>query len=145
MFAYNDAARYRIGVNYQQLPTNKPVCPVYAPYQRDGAMNATSNYGGDPSYVRSSLRPVNFRGKVGANGFAIGGHDEWAGRVVGFASDLTDDDFVQPRLLWDKVLARQPGQQDHLVYNVSQSLKDVMPDIQERAYSEFSDRMSELD
>ena len=51
MFAYNDAARYRLGVNYQQLPCNKPVSAVYSPYQRDGFMTFGDNYGGDPNYV----------------------------------------------------------------------------------------------
>ncbi|KAK7413961.1 catalase A [Neonectria punicea] len=55
MFAYPDAARYRLGVNYQHLPCNRPVCPVYSPYQRDGLMNATENYGSDPNYVRASI------------------------------------------------------------------------------------------
>ena len=29
LFSYSDAQRYRIGVNYQQLPVNKPVCPFH--------------------------------------------------------------------------------------------------------------------
>lgn len=29
IFSYADAQRYRIGVNYQQLPVNKPVCPFH--------------------------------------------------------------------------------------------------------------------
>ncbi|MBX9598521.1 MAG: catalase [Burkholderiales bacterium] len=37
LFAYPDAQRYRLGVNYNQLSVNKPRCPVYN-YQRDGLM-----------------------------------------------------------------------------------------------------------
>ncbi len=37
LFAYADAHRYRLGANHQQLPVNKPQCPVHH-YQRDGAM-----------------------------------------------------------------------------------------------------------
>ncbi len=37
LFAYADAHRYRIGANHQQLPVNRPQCPVHN-YQRDGAM-----------------------------------------------------------------------------------------------------------
>ena len=37
LFAYADAHRYRIGANHQQLPINRPQCPVHH-YQRDGAM-----------------------------------------------------------------------------------------------------------
>ncbi len=37
LFAYQDAHRYRVGVNSSQLPVNAPKCPVNH-YQRDGAM-----------------------------------------------------------------------------------------------------------
>ncbi len=37
LFAYADAHRYRLGVNNQQLPVNRPQCPVHN-YQRDGLM-----------------------------------------------------------------------------------------------------------
>lgn len=37
LFAYADAQRYRLGVNNQQLPVNRPQCPVHN-YQRDGLM-----------------------------------------------------------------------------------------------------------
>ena len=38
LLAYQDAHRYRVGANHNQLPVNAPRCPV-AHYQRDGAMN----------------------------------------------------------------------------------------------------------
>lgn len=37
LFAYHDAQRYRVGTNHQQLPVNRPRCPVHH-QQRDGAM-----------------------------------------------------------------------------------------------------------
>ena len=37
LLAYQDAHRYRVGVNHNQLPVNAPRCPVHH-YQRDGAM-----------------------------------------------------------------------------------------------------------
>jgi catalase len=49
MFSYPDAARYRIGPNYQQLPCNRAL-HVYSPYQRDGPMRIDGNYGADPDY-----------------------------------------------------------------------------------------------
>ncbi|PJE79192.1 Catalase [invertebrate metagenome] len=47
LFAYADAQRYRIGANNQQLPINRPKCPVHH-YQRDGAMavGSTCPYSG---------------------------------------------------------------------------------------------------
>ncbi|HWV16726.1 MAG TPA: catalase [Cellvibrio sp.] len=37
LLAYQDAHRYRVGVNVNQVPVNRPQCPVNH-YQRDGAM-----------------------------------------------------------------------------------------------------------
>ena len=37
LMAYQDAHRYRVGVNHNQIPVNAPRCPFHT-YQRDGAM-----------------------------------------------------------------------------------------------------------
>lgn len=60
MFSYPDAARYRVGPNYNQLPPNRPLSTVYSPYNRDGPGTINGNYGGDPDYVRSEFRPMKF-------------------------------------------------------------------------------------
>ncbi len=135
MFAYPDAARYRVGPNYQQLPCNQPVCPVYSPYQRDGPMNATNNYGGDPNYVNSALRPIAFTSKQDASGHADG-HEQWVGSVAPYTSELTDDDFVQPRLFWE-LLGRQELQQEHFVYNISHHLSGAIPSVQEATFGNW--------
>jgi catalase len=49
LFSYSDAQRYRLGVNYFQIPVNSPKCPFHA-YHRDGAMRVDGNYGGTTSY-----------------------------------------------------------------------------------------------
>ncbi|KAJ6263855.1 Catalase [Drechslerella dactyloides] len=137
MFAYNDAARYRLGVNYQQLPCNRAVSHVYCPYQRDGFMTFTDNYGGDPNYVGSDLKPVTFAGNVGANGCVVGGHEKWIGQVIGFTSRVVDDDFVQPRAFWE-VLGKQNGQREHLAYNVACHLSGADPQVHAKALEMFS-------
>lgn len=38
VLAYADAQRYRLGVNYQMLPINIPVCPFHNNHN-DGTMN----------------------------------------------------------------------------------------------------------
>ena len=43
LMSYADAHRYRVGNNYQQLPVNKPRCPVMH-YQRDGVMATAEDY-----------------------------------------------------------------------------------------------------
>ncbi|MCX4187257.1 catalase [Methylophaga sp. OBS4] len=46
LLAYQDAHRYRIGVNFNQLPVNAAKCPVNH-YQRDGAMAGLCPAGGN--------------------------------------------------------------------------------------------------
>ncbi len=54
IFSYADAHRYRLGVNYEALPVNKPRCPVHN-YHRDGAMRFDANYGGAVNYEPNSM------------------------------------------------------------------------------------------
>ncbi|WP_370948034.1 catalase [Amycolatopsis sp. cg5] len=51
MFAYADAHRHRIGVNYKQLPVNASKSPVHS-YSKDGAMRYTTV--SDPVYAPNS-------------------------------------------------------------------------------------------
>lgn len=50
-FAYADAHRHRLGVNYKEIPVNKPQCPVFS-YSKDGA-GRTENVS-DPVYAPNS-------------------------------------------------------------------------------------------
>jgi catalase len=54
ILAYNDAHRYRIGANYEQLPVNR--CPYMVNnFQRDGAMALNGNGGSEPNYFPNSF------------------------------------------------------------------------------------------
>ncbi len=53
LFSYGDAQRYRLGVNLEQIPVNRPRCPVHA-YHRDGAMRVDGNYGSTIGYEPNS-------------------------------------------------------------------------------------------
>jgi catalase len=57
LFSYPDTHRHRLGVNYQQLPVNKPVVPVVN-FQRGGFANFESQ-GNRPNY-QSSIRPLTY-------------------------------------------------------------------------------------
>lgn len=54
LFSYGDAQRYRLGVNLEQIPVNKPRCPFHA-YHRDGAMRVDGNYGAAKGYEPNSF------------------------------------------------------------------------------------------
>jgi catalase len=134
LFSYPDTHRHRLGVNYQQIPVNKPRCPVFN-FQRDGAMAIDGNYGSNPNYIASD-RPVKFQKAPTSES-----HEQWTAHALTFMHQLTDDDFAQPAALWEKVLARQPGQQDHLVHNIAVHLSNARKDVRERQYAVF-DRVS---
>jgi catalase len=54
ILAYPDAHRYRLGANYEQIPVNRPICPVNH-YQRDGMMRTDGNSGDSPNYFPNSF------------------------------------------------------------------------------------------
>lgn len=144
MFAYPDAARYRLGVNYQFLPTNAAKSPVYCPTQRDGRMNFTKNYDADPNYVGSKLKPMAFFNSDKSNGphqnsYAIpvkqtAGEDEDRSAKTldhasittptAFASTVSSSDFDQAKALW-AIMSKQTGAQERFINNLSANLADV--------------------
>lgn len=61
LFAYGDAHRYRLGVNYETLPVNRPKIEVHN-YHRDGFMRNDDNGGGAVNYEPNSFHgPVDNR------------------------------------------------------------------------------------
>jgi len=54
VLSYADAHRYRLGVNYEALPVNKPRCPVHN-YYRDGTGRFDGNGGGAVNYEPNSF------------------------------------------------------------------------------------------
>ncbi|WP_421940718.1 catalase [Pedobacter sp.] len=54
ILSYPDAQRYRLGVNYEQIPVNR--CPfMVSNYQRDGFMRVDGNGGANPNYFPNSF------------------------------------------------------------------------------------------
>lgn len=115
LFSYPDTHRHRIGVNYQQLPVNQHIAGYNAGnFQRDGNM-AFYNQGARPNYL-SSLAPPKLKERTVPLEKI---HNEFIGDAVAFLSELQPVDFVQPRALWQKVYASQPGAQDRMISNIA--------------------------
>jgi catalase len=121
-FSYADAHRARLGVNYQQIPVNRPKVEVRS-YSKDGAMridNAT-----DPVYYPNSVA-----GAPAADTVAYAEHAVWAadGEMVRAAYTLhaEDDDFGQPHTLINQVM--DDAQRDRLVDNVAGHASEVRSD-----------------
>ncbi|KAK5125211.1 hypothetical protein LTR85_000887 [Meristemomyces frigidus] len=130
MFSYPDAARYRVGPNYQQLPCNAARSKVYSPYQRDGPGRIDGNYGGDPDYVRSSFRKIKNIHPTDVS------FNEWQGKVETYSSEVTDADFVQCRELWK--LFKEEKNDEEFIHNVSGTLSQAVKLVQNKAIEVFN-------
>ena len=135
-FSYPDAHRHRLGVNYQQLPVNKPIAPV-SNFQRDGPANH-DNQGFRPNY-QSTISPLQYRQRPYET--KLSKHEQWLGYANLDLSEVTECksyspipfrlssetavtvDFEQPRALWRKVFS--DTDREHCVSNVSAHLKGV--------------------
>lgn len=131
MFAYPDAARYRLGANYQQLPSNRARAKVYNPYERDGRARIDGNYGGDPDYIRSELRPVRLSCR-----HTVPTHEQWHGKVQIYSTGVTEKDFEQPRALWE--LIQKEGAAKQFTDNICPTLLDVEEHLRDQVYGKRS-------
>jgi catalase len=99
-FSYADAHRARLGVNYQQIPVNRPKAAVRS-YSKDGAMRIDNVT--DPVYY-----PNSFEGAPAADAGTYAEQAVWAadGEMVRAAYTLhaEDDDFGQARTLLTEVM-----------------------------------------
>ncbi|MFI0982930.1 catalase [Streptomyces sp. NPDC021093] len=110
LFSYPDTHLHRIGPNYLQLPVNRPKNAVHS-YGRDGAMRFTNP--ADPVYA-----PNSHGGPVADPNLLAGESYDVTGEIVRSAHrpHAEDDDFVQPRALWEKVMT--DTDRAHLVANI---------------------------
>jgi catalase len=140
IFAYADAHRYRLGVNFERLPVNRPRAEVDN-YQRDGLMRFDGN--GGPSVV---YEPNSFGGPEADPAFKepplrITGDADWYEQRRG-----VDDDYVQPGVLY-KLMPED--EKARLVENLCSSLSQVSRGLQEsmvdhfrRADQDYGDRIA---
>jgi catalase len=115
-FAYADAHRARLGVNYTQIPVNAPVSPVRA-YSKDGAMRVAN--ASDPVYAPNSKG-----GPVADPACAAEPLWHLNGDMIRSASTLRldDDDWGQAGTLVREVL--DDAARDRLVSNAAGHLLD---------------------
>ena len=85
LFSYPDTHRHRLGVNYQQLPINKPVVPV-ANFQRDGPANY-DNQGFRPNYP-STISPLRYTQRPYETKWLK--HEQWLGHANLDLSEVTE-------------------------------------------------------
>jgi catalase len=129
LLSYPDAHRYRLGVNYDQLPVNAPKCP-FATYHRDGSMAFTDNGGDGPNY-----EPNSFGGPTQDKRFLERPTTYSTSTVGRFDHREHDGDYyTQPGNLFRLMT---PDAQERLVGNIASSLGKVETRIQDLQISHF--------
>jgi catalase len=122
LISYPDAHRYRLGVNYDSLPVNRPQCP-YHTYHRDGAMRFDSNGGKAPNYEPNSFGGPTEDRKYTERPKPVNG-------TVARHDHRDDSDYyTQPGNLFRLLKA---DEKERLIGNFVASLSSVPKHIQER-------------
>jgi catalase len=125
--SYADAHRYRLGVNYESLPVNRPRCEAHT-YHRDGAMRFDGNAGGAVNY-----EPNSFDGPVEDPRFK-----EPPLRISGDANRYDhregNDDYTQPGNLY-RLLPEDERRRLHVA--IAKAMRGVPEEIVERQLKHF--------
>jgi catalase len=127
LISYPDAHRYRLGVNYDSLPVNKPQCPFHT-YNRDGAMRFDGNSGPSVNYEPNSFggptQDPAFRERPRAISGTVDRHNH----------RLDGDYYTQPGNLFRLMT---PDARERLISNIAASLKNAPQRIQELQVQHF--------
>ncbi|HEY4051392.1 MAG TPA: catalase [Acidobacteriaceae bacterium] len=127
LISYPDAHRYRLGVNYDSLPVNRPQCP-FATYNRDGQMRFDDNGGASPNY-----EPNSFGGPAEDKRY-LERPKEVSGTVARHNHRDDSDYYTQAGNLF-RLMTRE--QRERLVGNLAASLSPTPRQIQERQLQHF--------
>jgi catalase len=127
LISYPDAHRYRLGVNYDSLPVNKPQCPFHT-YNRDGAMRFDGNSGSSVNY-----EPNSFGGPTQDPAFRERPRPV-SGTVDRHNHRLDADYYTQPGNLFRLM---KPDARQRLIGNIAASLKNAPRRIQELQVQHF--------
>ena len=139
LMAYQDAHRYRVGVNVNQIPVNAPKCPVHH-YQRDGAMAGMCPAHGGANIQDSG---VNFY----PNDRAEQGAPTPASQLAAPPLPLLEDAWVKAYDQSEEDYYTQAGdlfrlmnedQKRQLVHNIAEGLAQANSSIQGRMLAQFS-------
>lgn len=115
LFSYGDAQRYRLGVNHDQIPVNRPRCPLHS-FHRDGLMRVDGNEGATKGYSPNSIDEWS----VGSAQYT---HSETGGATMRYNpyDERTDDCFRQPGNLYRLM------SEDKRALLISNTAEDIMP------------------
>jgi len=122
LFSYNDTVRYRLGVNFYQIPINAPKCPVMS-YHRDGEMRVDGNLGGTTSFNPNSAGLWDNQPDFAEPPLPI------EGEAAHYDHRVDDDHWEQPG---DLFRLMTPAQQQMLFENTARAMGDAREHIKDR-------------
>ncbi|WP_437546124.1 catalase [Sorangium sp. So ce367] len=122
LFSYGDAQRYRLGVNFNQIPVNAPKCPFHS-FHRDGAMRVDGNLGATISYFPNRHGEWDDNAGAGEPPLPV------AGDAAHWDHRADEDHWEQPGRLFRLM---SPAQRQALFDNTARSLGGASVDIQRR-------------
>lgn len=118
LLSYPDAHRYRLGVNYEQIPVNK--CPyMITNYQRDGTMQVNDNGGSSANY-----RPNSFDDILVDEAYKEAPMEldsliaDWYDR-----NENDDDHYTQPGILFREAMST--SDRKNLIHTIVSSMKGI--------------------
>jgi catalase len=139
VMSYGDAHRYRLGVNYQQLPVNAPKCP-FMHYERDGLMALGDNGGGGPNYAPNSSAVAPKENPA----YAEPALDIGMGPIDRYDHREGNDDFTQAGDLYRLMTADAKSRLIENLVGGPTGLMQVKPEIQMRQLCHFFRADAEL-
>ena len=131
VFSYADAHRHRLGTHYENIPVNRPVCPVHT-YHKDGQMNIKDHFPNPDAYYE----PNSFGGptenpdvkepplRLDSNVMDRFNHRE----------DEGNNDYVQVTALFNLF---DEGEKSRLFGNIADAMQGVPKEIIERQLVHF--------
>lgn len=131
LFAYEDAQRYRLGVNNRSIPVNRPKHAEAYTNQRDGHMRTDGNFGATDNYFPNSVNGHTERKNVPEVPLKVIENS----KMIRYEPEIEEDDFFQTGELWRRVLSDE--QKDHLIDNIKGHLGLAAPRVQYRQTALF--------
>jgi catalase len=129
LISYSDAHRYRLGVNYVDLPVNCPHATRANNYYRDGAMKFNGNHGGSPVYEPNSYQDAPKQAPEHAQiPFAV------QGPAARTAYQHPNDHYTQPGNLY-RLLSE--AEKLRLVHNLVEHMRQARRELQVRQIAHF--------
>ena len=122
LFSYGDTQRYRLGVNFNQIPVNAPKCPFHSVH-RDGAMRVDGNGGGTPAIVPNSRHEWQDQPALAEPPLVL------EGSATHWDHKADDDYFSQPGALFRLMAA---DEQQRLFENTARSLGNASHAVKDR-------------